>query len=197
MDRQTTRPGGQSTRKRRAQHGFSLLDVMVTVSVLAIGLLAQASLTVSSYSQTLLNRERRLAMEGARSQLEILKGRELATVFAAYDASTTNDPPDAPGPDFDVPSLQPVAGDPDGHVGRVIFPVGEPPETSGTFDPVLREDLSDTAMGMPADLDGDGAIDANPKDGTYIHLPVTVEVEWAGKVGRQTLRITTWLTPRE
>jgi hypothetical protein len=50
---------------------------------------------------------------------------------------------------------------------------------------------------MPADLDGDGVIDDQPKDKTYIHLPVMVEVRWVGQLGPQRLRLTTWLVPRE
>ncbi len=184
-------------RDRKGQRGFSLLDVAITVSVVAIGLLAQASLTISSYSQTALNKERRLAMQGVRSQLEVIKGMELANVFAAFDESTDNDPADAPGPHFDIKGLRPIPGDADGHVGRVVLPVGDPPESSESSDPVLREDVSDTLMGMPYDLDGDGIIDSLPKNGTCIHLPVTIEVEWTGKIGRQILQLTTWLTPRE
>lgn len=185
------------SRGRKAQRGFSLLDVTITVSVLAVGLLAQASLTISSFSQTTLNKERRLAMEGVRDQLEVIKAMNLASVFAAYDESTANDLMVAPGPHFDIRGLHPAPGDTDGHVGRVIFPVGAPPGTSESNDPVLREDVSEPFMGMPFDLDGDGAIDSLPKDGKYIHLPVTVEVEWTGKIGRQSMQITTWLTPRE
>jgi hypothetical protein len=62
---------------------------------------------------------------------------------------------------------------------------------------VLREDVKNTALGMPRDLDGDGLIDDKPKDASYIHLPVIVEVRWEGRMGPQTTRLVTWLTPTE
>ena len=184
-------------RSRRRQRGFSLIELMIAFSVLTIGLLAQASLTISHYNQSQFNRELRLALRAAQQQIEILKSHDFRSVFPAFDESTANDPTNAAGPHFDVPGLSPVAGDMDGRPGRIRFPVGQPPVGWPTSDPVLREDTYDSALGLPCDLDGDGLIDDQPKDANYIHLPVVVEVRWHGKTGNQTLRLSTWLTPRE
>ena len=127
----------------------------------------------------------------------MLKRFDLRTVFPAYDASKANDPPNAPGPYFDVRGLNPDPNDPSGRVGRVIFPVGPPPPSAPIRDPVLREDVRNPRMGMPADLDGNGKIDDQPKDATYIHLPVMVEVRWKGRIGQQSVSLVTWLVPRE
>jgi len=177
--------------------GFSAVEILIAISILAIGLMAQASLALSHSNQTRLNREFRAALEGARAKIEVLKEHDFKTVFAAFDASTRNDPPDAPGPGFALHGLSPVHRDPDGLVGKVRFPVGSPPANWTHQDPVLREDLDDDLFGLPRELDGDGAVDSHPKDERYIHLPVVVEVRWRGVSGNQILRLTTWLTPRE
>ncbi|MBN2489553.1 MAG: hypothetical protein JXQ29_01725 [Planctomycetes bacterium] len=190
------RPEG-GRRSRGACGGFSLVELVVSFTVLTIGLLAQGALTISHYNQSQFNRELRLALGAAQQQIEILRNHDFRTVFAAFDGSTANDPPSTPGPHFEVPGLSAVEGDPDGLPGRIRFPVGSPPVSASTSDPVLREDLDEPAMGLPCDLDGDGLIDDLPKDTSYIHLPVIVEVRWRGKSGNQVLRLATWLTPRE
>ena len=195
---QATYFGPDHTPGCNAQAGFSTVEILIAISVLAIGLMAQASLALSHSNQTRLNREYRAALEGARARIEVLKEHDFQTVFAAFDASTRNDPPDAPGPGFAVVGLSPVLRDPDGLVGKVCFPVGLPPSNWAHQDPVLREDLDDDRFGLPRDLDGDGAIDSHPKDERYIHLPVVVEVRWRSAAGgNQIVRLTTWLTPRE
>jgi len=189
---------GQSQLDRNAgQRGITTVEMVIALAVLAVGMLAQASLTITHANQTHLNKEQRLALQGARAQLEVLKNYDFATVFGAFDELTFNDPPNAQGPDFDVRGLNPDPDDPDGKVGRVYFPVGPAPTGSPVPGPVLREDQQNNWFGTPADLDGDGAIDDQPKNTSYIHLPVVVEIRWHGKSGTHTLRLTTWLTPRE
>lgn len=198
-DRLKSTPRGNADRRRRrdASRGVTTVELVIALSVLALGMLAQASLTITHANQTGFNREHRLALEGARAELEVLKNYDFATVFAAFDEQTWQDPPDARGPNFEVRGLSAAPDDPDGKVGRVYFPVGPAPTGSPIPGPVLREDQQNTWFGTPADLDGDGTVDDQPKNTSYIHLPVMVEIRWHGKTGTQTLRLTTWLTPRE
>ncbi|MEL6906471.1 MAG: hypothetical protein AAFP22_13755, partial [Planctomycetota bacterium] len=77
-------------------------------------------------------------------------------------------------PTFAVDGLDPRADDADGAVGAILFP--ETDAAPGT----LREDLNDARFGLPADLDLDGAIDANDKSTSYRLLPVRIEVDWRG-----------------
>jgi len=187
----------QTSIQKKTERGLTAVEVAVVATMLSLGLLAQASVTITSYRQSVVNKERRLALEGARSQIEILKRYDLRSVFPAFDSSKVNDPTGAPGPYFDVQGLRADPAESSGRVGKIIFPVGPAPDPVQNPDPVLREDVQDPRLGMPADLDGDGVIDDQPKDKTYIHLPVIVEVRWEGQLGSQRLRLTTWLVPRE
>jgi len=179
-------------RKRPKEEGFGLLEVLVASAVLAIGLLAHAALTTVGHAHQRHVEESRLALQAARAKVEEMWSHDFKTLFVAYDEVTTNDPPDepAPGPHFDVHGLSRTPRDPDGRVGRVIFPV-EPIDA----DPVLREDVEMPEVGLPFDLDGDGVIDSAAKDTTYVHLPVVIEIRWRGAGGDRVLRLPTWFTP--
>jgi hypothetical protein len=63
-----------------------------------------------------------------------------------------------------------------------------------TGQPVLREDLSLTKFGLPADLNGDGFITDASRDDDYRVLPVVVTIRYtAGGEAPEELRISTWL----
>ncbi len=159
----------------------------MALALLAVGLLTHASLTVSGHRQGRSNAERRLAWEGLRTQVARLRDWDLADCYTAFDDSSANDPPGAPGSDFDVPGLEPISGS----VGRVLVPASPASDGSGAI--VLREDLVQPAFGLPLDLDGDGVLDDQPKDTLYRRLPVRLEVRWRGVHGEQSLGMTTWL----
>ncbi len=80
-------------------------------------------------------------------------------------------------PNFDVTGLGAVADDADGLVGEILFP---------SVGGELREDVVDASLGMPRDLNGDGAIDALNHADDYIILPITIRIRWMGVSGRQT-----------
>ncbi|MEQ8763408.1 MAG: type II secretion system protein [Planctomycetota bacterium] len=177
------------TGRRRSEGGSTIVELLIALSILSVGLLAHGSLTLSSMTQSELNRERRLALEGLRSQLEQMRAWDFRQCYSAFDLSSANDPPGAPGSQFDILGLEPVS--PGGRVGRVLLPTA--PNPSGTPPTALREDLSQPDIGLPADLDGDGAIDNLPKDDSYVRLPVRVEARWRGVSGEQQMIIATWL----
>ncbi len=163
-------------RRRRNQGGYSFIELMIALSVMAVGALTQASLTVTHYRQTDLNKELIVVAEAARSQLEIVRGTDFGTVLSTFHGTSAQQ--------FDVDGLAPAKSDKDGRVGRVLFPmVGND----------LREDVKDARLGMPADLDSDGKIDALPKNLTYRFLPVTIEIRWQGKLGDRVFRLDTVL----
>ena len=83
-----------------------------------------------------------------------------------------------------MPGVSPRVGDPDGMAGEVIFP-------GGGF--VLREDVTDRQLGMPRDLNGDGAWDGVNHADDYTVLPVAVRVRWTGAGGPQNLFFVTTL----
>lgn len=174
-------------RRRRRKHGpceggYTFIEVAVSGAILALGLLSQASLTVSNVGQTAANRESRIALDAAHNKIEDLKAHDFQSTFRDYDNSAEAH--------FHVQGLTPADGDNDRIVGRVIFPTA-PDTVTGVR--VLREDVHDDALGMPRDLDGDGAIDAHAKDDTYRILPVLVEIRWRGKLGDRVFRVASLL----
>lgn len=170
----------------------------MAISTFAIAFLTLAAMTTTARSQTQMNTERRLALQAAQSQLEILKNTTFEAIYAMFDDSTHNDGPVAPGAHFDIVGLDPASDDADGHCGEIQMPTRVPPldEEGNQPPPYLWEGFVDSQLGMPADLDGDGLIDDAPKDDSYLHLPVRVVVRWNGAVGDQQLHVATWLTPR-
>ena len=174
--------------RRSRRGGFTLLEMLVTATLMVIGLMGFARTIALSGKATEASGEVIAATEAARQIVETLQASTFDEVFAAYNETKADDPPNAPGPDFDVPGLEPVPGDPDGQVGKVIFPSSV---AGGAV--TLREDVIDARLGMPRDLNGDGQIDALPHDTDYQLLPVLVRVEWQGASGRCQLELKTLL----
>ena len=172
--------------RRRA--GFTLIELLCAVAVLLLGTLGFSRALVSSLELARSNRERTLATEAARRVLEEIRDQNFAQVFALYDASTANDPGGtAPGAAFDVEGLTAQEGDADGRVGEIVLPV---------LGLQLREDVNDAALGMPHDLDADGAVDALDHSGDYKLLPVLVRVAWKTKGGPMQVELKTIVSQR-
>ncbi|MEQ8764182.1 MAG: hypothetical protein RL885_09655 [Planctomycetota bacterium] len=185
--------------RNRDQTGTSAVEVLMAITTFAIAFLTLAAMTTTAKSQTKMNAERRVALEAAQEQIEQLKNTPFEAVYRLFDGSAHNDGAlQSPGDQFDVEGLEPSPDDTDGRCGRIILPTRvPPPDGEGNQPPpYLWERFSDVKLGLPADLDGDGLIDDSPKDGSYMHLPVRVEVRWTGAVGEQSLSVSTWLTPR-
>ena len=156
---------------------FSVVEIMIALVLVVIGMGAFAQSIAATSLTAESSRRTALASQGARRILEQLKGTTFAEVFATYNDNTLDDPGGvgtAPGANFAIDGLDALAGDADGFVGRIDFPVS-------AFAPgILREDVNDTTLGMPRDLNGDGAIDALDHSGDYQLLPVVVTIDWQG-----------------
>lgn len=182
-----------STRADRRPAGFTLLEVMIAMTIVTTTLvgLFSAILTISRLNAT--NREGLAAMRGAEQMIEILKNTDFDKVFASYNKSPADDPlpgpGTAPGPNFDVLDLVPRPDDPDGKCGRIVFPT----DASGTQ---LLESKVDPELGMPWDLNGNGTIDALDVSSTAQLLPVTIVIEWQGIKGRESRTYRTILMKR-
>ena len=170
-----------------AQQGFTLLELMIssTVFLLVAGAVVTALVVSSALNMT--NRETALASRAAQSVIEELKGTAFDEIFARYNATAADDPTAgaSPGEDFAVAGLAPQEGDKDGFVGAIEFP------GTGT---ALHEDGDDAELGLPRDLDGDGAVDADDHAGDYRILPVRVAITWNGQNGARTFELVTVLT---
>lgn len=188
-------PGRQVRRSPRA--GFTLVEVAAAALLLLVAVSGLAGSVLAVVELGRANDEAALADAAARDTAEELANVPFAQIFARFNAEPADDPDGigtAPGAAFDVRGLTPRAGDADGRVGRIVFPVD--PADPG----ILREDVVDEDLGMPRDLNGDAGFssavfDALDHSGDYRLLPVTVRVEWTGVSGDQFLEIHQLLVP--
>lgn len=157
------------------------------------GLLAFSRSMSESIDLGQRNREIALATAAARGIIENLYAADIERVFALYNAEAADDPDGsgtAPGAFFTVDGLPVRPGDADGLAGEIEFPVpdGSPGE--------LREDLPHAQLGMPLDLDLDGALDGADHSLDYRVLPVLVRVEWRSGRDDREFEVTTILGAR-
>ncbi|HLF92765.1 MAG TPA: prepilin-type N-terminal cleavage/methylation domain-containing protein [Planctomycetota bacterium] len=164
----------------RRSGGFTLLEVMIALAVLATAVFGFISAILHTSRLNAANRETLAAMRGAERMIETLRDTDFDKVFASYNRVPSDDPPPgygtAPGSDFDVEGLSPVPGDPDGKCGKILFPT----DSSGGQ---LREDTVDPDLLMPRDLDGSGTIDRVDVSAGCKILPVEVRIDGLGIQG--------------
>jgi len=161
------------------REGWTLLELMVSLVVLTIGVVSFIMALTSSMKLGAAGHDRDIAVNAARQMIEQMRAySDFSTTFAHYNANAN----------FEVDGLTVKADDSDGYVGRIAFP------TSGSE---LREDTSDSDLGMPKDLNGDGAIDASDHASDYIILPVTVYVEWFGSGSDWSVEVRALLVDRD
>jgi len=176
------RAPGLATRARR---GFSLVEVALLAVFLLIAVGGLSSAVISSIKLSRTTEESSIADDAARAMAGTLQTVNFAEIFKRYNGNPNDDPNGpgtAPGSTFDVPGLTPRHGDPDGRVGRLIFP-----SVDLGLGEVLREDVVDPRLGMEAggrDLNGNGETD---DDVTldYAILPVRIVLEWTGPGGNR------------
>ena len=180
--------GNRPSRRRRRAQGFTIVELVVamTIMTVALGAMTTTLATVSRLGQ--VNSETARALDAARGLIESVRAAPFDEAFARYNADPADDPGGAgtaPGCNFAVQWLNAQVGDADGMAGLISFPmVGNE----------LREDVADASMSMPRDLDGDGLTDALDKSGSYVVLPVHVQVSWQGRTGNRTLDLYTSIT---
>jgi Tfp pilus assembly protein PilV len=91
-------------RQKRSAGGFSVLEVMIALTILAFGMLAAMAGQVSALKTTRESRTQMLAMYLAEEQMEAFQSMTSADVIAAIsDLNYPNDPenPIDPDPDDD------------------------------------------------------------------------------------------------
>jgi prepilin-type N-terminal cleavage/methylation domain-containing protein len=166
-------------RPEEGQRGWTLIEIVISTAILLVVLVGFSYGLVSSTSLGKATREQGTAREAARGRLEEMRATAFEEVLARYATGT------APGPDFDVLGLAPRPDDPDGHVGKIVFPLSDEGE--------LREDLELPRLGMPHDLTGDGEWDELDHAADYRILPVLVRLEWQGASGGASFEMLTLL----
>lgn len=169
-----------SRRRRTARSGLTLLELCIAMAVLAVALVGYAKTVARTTTASRTSREAALANEAARVTMESMRAQAFANIFAMYNTTALDDPAGvaSPGANFAVAGLEPRVGDADGMPGEIVFPV-----TTVAGQPQLRENLVNAEFGMPADLTGEGTIDAVNHAANYKMLPVIVRVRWRGQGG--------------
>ena len=172
---------------------FAEIVVAMVVMLLAVSIFS--STVVSTARQRNINRERALAADAARGLFEEMRNEDFSQVYALYNADPLDDPGGpgtAPGDRFAVLGLNPIPGSPGGFVGQVVFPELVMETTPVTWE--LRENVNNSQLGMPRDINGDDVIDAEDHRGDYTILPIQIELSWRGVIGEQKFSQFTMLT---
>ena len=74
--------------KRRTDQGFSLLEVMVSLSIIAIALMAIVSTVLHTIRMKESEKEQQIAKQAVTRKVEELKAGTFSTLFATYDGTT-------------------------------------------------------------------------------------------------------------
>lgn len=184
------------------QRGYMLIEVLIAAAVLVIAILAHASTVVASHAMNRAAQEQALAtstlgrfVERFRSDSDwvglyarlkvksVESASDVSLVEMGVDTSLSTYAPTVYYSDFTVPTS----------LGTVTVLVQVPSMAVLTV-PALRESALAPRYGLPADLNGDGKIDANPRDTDYRALPVVVRLRWkrAGQAAQEVV-LATWL----
>ncbi|GEM_PF-3499537 len=185
--------------------GFTLIEVMIAVAVVAVALIALLTGLLSSSDLQSANKEALLAQNAAEQVFSGMRGmRDLRAAYLRWG-------PGGPEETFEVFGL--AAPPPGSQVGRVIFwrwKDGSPPDPSSTA-PWTSADLQEarSRLGVPFPLPwtgNEGALGADylDTDGNGIFdtldepslLPVTVRIRWRGRHGVKTRYYSTVLGTR-
>jgi hypothetical protein len=167
--------------------------VAIPIIVVAGSMLLTTVIAMSRERTTSADTAR--AAEAIRSVIESMRNEPFDRVVRLYGPDPLDDPAGpgtAPGDRFTIPGVTPLEGQ--DSAGRIRLPLVDMTEPGGLPDWQLREDMQDTALGMPRDIDGNGVVDEVDHSEDYEILPVLVEAEWQGRLGPRRFRIFTYLT---
>ncbi|MCP3917479.1 MAG: prepilin-type N-terminal cleavage/methylation domain-containing protein [bacterium] len=171
-----------SPRRRR---GMTLVEVMVALVIMTVSVYLLTSTITATIAHTRGKQERATAVDAVMNLFEHMRSEPFEELFTLYNIDDSDDPSgpgSAPGANFAVPGLDPDPADGDGFVGEIILP---------SQGPQLREDVTQTKLGMPRDLNGDLRADARDHANDYIVLPVTVRLRWRGAAGSRKFEMST------
>ena len=152
--------------------GMTLVEIMIAMSVLAVGIMSVMSALISITSLENANHEELVAINIARQKLAEIQTAPFGAVFSLYG-------PGSSGGTFTVSQLQ-------NGTGKIIFPVN----ANGKLD----ETIVDANLGMPQDLNGNGTSSDTDVSGSYILLPVRIQLQWSSPAGARELKLNTMLT---
>jgi type II secretory pathway pseudopilin PulG len=160
-------------RSRSPRSAFTLLEVLMAVTVLVLALFGLLSTILSASALQRANRETTVALAAAREKVEQLQTQRIHELVAAYGPTGTT-------PGFAVPGLNPLSG-----------------ATVGTVTILTDETITDPELGMPRDLNGDGdSTDTDVSTGRMFLLPAQITLRWQGATGERQLSVPTLVARR-
>ena len=145
---------GPTARSSRSG-GFTLLEVMVAISVLTIAFLGFGSFFVVNSNTFDRIREEAMVTYAMRQMAEMIRGAPFARIWTAYEDYS-----------FTVPEINAS--------GKVTC-----------FTNEKDESVDAKRLGLPRDLNGDGAATSTDVSASYVLLPLKIEVTWTGNMGAQ------------
>lgn len=169
------RAHGRGTGAVQPRGGYTLLEVTLAITVLLVALLAATASTLRMHGLRRVNHERMLAQNAVRAtseRLQSLSGRA-ETDAAGWNAAVLAGlaPTGEIGSVFDVRELTAQNG----------------ATSVGSIELVTDETATDAELGvqlgLPRDLDGDGAASTHDVTDTARLLPVIVRARWRGAAG--------------
>ena len=170
---------------------MTLLEIAVGIAILVTGILGFAQAMVVLERGQVRTREVGRATQAARQMLERIQAEAFPDAFRNFNGDPNDDPAGpntGAGKNFNVFGLSARLDDADGFAGEVIFP------TPAGLPGSLMENVVDSKLGMPRDLNGDGAINTVVSyASTYTILPVRVRVQWVGPSGPGEVELRTML----
>ena len=181
---------GRGSGRHRGRAGFSMVEVTIVALLLLVAVGGLSGAVLSSLRLSRTTEEGSIADDAARALAARMQLETFSEIFRRYNGSVADDVGlgVVPGAAFDVPGLTPRADDPDGRVGRIVFPIAELP---GGVE-VVSEQAVEPRLGMPdgsprdLNLDGD-VLDLLTND--YALLPVRLILEWTGAGGQRSYEL--------
>ena len=178
---------------RRAQDGFTMVEVGLAITVLVVAVMAMSASTFRMHTLRRQNREITLAQNAARTIAEQVQALSYEYVTNAPDLAVP-DPDRELWGQFVVDALTDGVGEIGSTFAVRELNVQEGQATVGSIQVVTNETVTDGALGvdlgMPRDLNGDGLADNGDVLATQAVrpprlLPVVVTVAWRGVNGNR------------
>lgn len=154
--------------RHRRQRGMTLIEVTFVVISLTVALAAVTqSMATGSAARYRLERQA-LALDAVRDVAETVRATPIDDIVGTFGAAGD------PGERFSIPGL-----DGEELAGRILI----------ISDETLTDQEIGMTLGMPRDLDGDGAATNTDVTGTALVIPVIVEARWGPAGNPEVLRL--------
>lgn len=160
-------------RRRARQGGFSLIDVLVALTIFSISAAGFLGVALSSLSLKKENENLAAANAMTRMVFEEMRSQDFDLLFALFNDDPKDDPVGiaAPGSRFTRQNFYRAFGTATQKYGTV--------NTQGVGNNVADMESVEAVISFPSrDLDGDGAVDVQDLTAGYELLPVMVQINW-------------------